>query len=137
VFHASLDGYCSTVQGLLDWFQVDLRVPELVLFRLIFCTVCVCVEIWPHVSCMSVSLLIPETSSHVCITSHPITSSHVPKEDEVVMYMWRMKLSCCRALDVSCFMFHTCTTTYTYVCKYIYTHTCMHVCIHTRTCMHV
>jgi len=28
-----LDGYCGTVQGLLDWFEVDLRFPELVLFR--------------------------------------------------------------------------------------------------------
>ena len=24
-----VDGYCSTVQGLLDWFEVDLGVPEL------------------------------------------------------------------------------------------------------------
>jgi hypothetical protein len=23
-----LDGYCSTVQGLLDWFEVDLGFPE-------------------------------------------------------------------------------------------------------------
>ena len=30
-----LDGYCSTVQGLLDWFEVDLGFPALVLFRLI------------------------------------------------------------------------------------------------------
>jgi len=26
---AFLDGYCSTVQGLLDWFEVDLGFPEL------------------------------------------------------------------------------------------------------------
>ena len=26
-----LDGYCSTVQGLLDWFEVDLGFPELFL----------------------------------------------------------------------------------------------------------
>jgi len=31
---AFLDGYCSTVQGLLDWFEVDLGSPELVLFGL-------------------------------------------------------------------------------------------------------
>ena len=30
-----LDRYCSTVQGLLDWFEVNLEFPELVLFRLI------------------------------------------------------------------------------------------------------
>jgi len=28
---AVLDGYCSIVQGLLDWFEVDLGFPELVL----------------------------------------------------------------------------------------------------------
>jgi len=34
-----LDGYCSTVQGLLDWFEVDLASPSFCLFRLIsvFC----------------------------------------------------------------------------------------------------
>ena len=35
VFTAFVDGYCSTVQGLFDWFEVDLGFPELVLFRLI------------------------------------------------------------------------------------------------------
>ena len=27
--HSFLDGYCSTVQGLLDWCEVDLGFPEL------------------------------------------------------------------------------------------------------------
>jgi len=40
VSHFFLDGYCSTVQGLLDWFEVDLGFPELVLFGLI-CVFCV------------------------------------------------------------------------------------------------
>jgi hypothetical protein len=31
--HSVLNGYCSTVQGLLDWFEVDLGFPELFLFR--------------------------------------------------------------------------------------------------------
>jgi len=30
------DGYCSTVQGLLDWFEVDLGFAKLRLFRLIY-----------------------------------------------------------------------------------------------------
>jgi len=30
---ACLDGYCSTVQDLLDWFEVDLGFTELYLFR--------------------------------------------------------------------------------------------------------
>jgi len=28
-----LDGYCSTVQDLLDWFEVDLGFTKLYLFR--------------------------------------------------------------------------------------------------------
>jgi len=31
--HAFLDGYCSTVQDLLDWFEVDLGFTKLYLFR--------------------------------------------------------------------------------------------------------
>ena len=27
--HTFFDGYCSTVQGLLDWFEVDLGFTEL------------------------------------------------------------------------------------------------------------
>jgi len=33
--HAFRDGYCSTIPDMLDWFNVDLGFPELVLFRLI------------------------------------------------------------------------------------------------------
>jgi len=39
-FESCFYGYCSTVQGLLDWFEVDLGFSELVLFRLI-CVLCV------------------------------------------------------------------------------------------------
>jgi len=28
-----LDGYCSTVQGLLDWFEVDLRFTKLLFIQ--------------------------------------------------------------------------------------------------------
>jgi len=35
-----LDGYFSTVQGLLDWFEVDLVFPELDFFQIDLCTVC-------------------------------------------------------------------------------------------------
>jgi len=30
-----LDGYCSTVQGLLDWFEVDLGFSELSFIQLV------------------------------------------------------------------------------------------------------
>jgi len=40
--HTFLDGYCSTVQGLLDWFEVDLGFTELFLMHMMACMfVCV------------------------------------------------------------------------------------------------
>jgi len=36
-----LDGYCSTVQGLLDWFEVDLGVTELLFIQIDLCVMCV------------------------------------------------------------------------------------------------
>ena len=42
------DEYCSTVQGLLDWFEVDLGFTKLRLFRWILCTVCYLVSFALH-----------------------------------------------------------------------------------------
>jgi len=36
-----LDGYCSTVQGLLDWFEVDLGFTEHLFIQIDFCVMCV------------------------------------------------------------------------------------------------
>jgi len=36
-----LDGYCSTVQGLLDWFEVDLGFAELSFIQIDLCVLCV------------------------------------------------------------------------------------------------
>jgi len=36
-----LDGYCSTVQGLLDWFEVDLGLNELLFIQIDLCVMCV------------------------------------------------------------------------------------------------
>ena len=37
---AFLDGYCSTVQGLLDWFEVDLGFTELSFIQIDLCVLC-------------------------------------------------------------------------------------------------
>ena len=37
---SSLDGYCSTVQGLLDWFEVDLGFTELSFIQIGLCVLC-------------------------------------------------------------------------------------------------
>jgi len=40
----SLDGYCSTVQGLLDWFEVDLEFTELLFIQIDLCALYVFVS---------------------------------------------------------------------------------------------
>jgi len=37
--HTFLDGYCSTVQGLLDWFEVDLGFTELLFIQIDLCVI--------------------------------------------------------------------------------------------------
>ena len=39
--HTPLDGYCSTLQGLLDWFEVDLGFTELLFIQTKACVLCV------------------------------------------------------------------------------------------------
>ena len=39
--HAFFDGYCSTVQGLLDWFEVDFGFTELSFIQIDLCVLCV------------------------------------------------------------------------------------------------
>jgi len=39
--HGFVDGYCSTVQGLLDWFEVDLGFTELLFIQIDLCVMCV------------------------------------------------------------------------------------------------
>jgi len=48
--YAFVDGYCSTVQGLLDWFEVDLGFTELSFIQIDLCVLCV------FVLCSRVSL---------------------------------------------------------------------------------
>ena len=41
VLQTFLDGYCCTVQGLLDWFEVDLGFTELLFIQIDLCVMCV------------------------------------------------------------------------------------------------
>ena len=41
IIHTFLDGYCSTVQGLLDWFEVDFGFTELSFIQIDLCVLCV------------------------------------------------------------------------------------------------
>jgi len=40
-----LDGYCSTVQGLLDWFEVDWGFTELLFMKIDLCALYVCNQV--------------------------------------------------------------------------------------------
>ena len=40
VWHVFLDGFCSTVQRLLDWFEVDLGFTELLFIQIRLCVLC-------------------------------------------------------------------------------------------------
>ena len=39
--HAFFDGYCGTVQGLLDWFEADFGFTELLFIQIDLCVLCV------------------------------------------------------------------------------------------------
>ena len=41
-YYPFLDGYSSTVQSLLDWFEVDLGFTELLFIQIDLCVMCVC-----------------------------------------------------------------------------------------------
>ena len=63
-----LDGYCSTVQGLLDWFEVDLGFTELLFIQIDLCVLCVFV-LYSRVSLSSCPFL-DILQSAVSCTSH-------------------------------------------------------------------
>jgi len=82
-----LDGYCSTVQGLLDWFEVDLGFPELFLFRLIcvlsvfFADVCLMTQCQHHFDVQPLSWarhdsFMCDTHTHVHVHAHARTYTH-------------------------------------------------------------
>ena len=52
----ALDGYCSTVQGLLDWFEVDLGFTELLFIQIDLCVLCVFVLYSPIYAYMIVCM---------------------------------------------------------------------------------
>jgi len=63
-----LDGYCSTVQGLLDWFEVDLGFTELLFIQIWYVT-------WLMYSCCGT----PVVSALCCIHGRYIADSFVAR----------------------------------------------------------
>jgi len=55
------DGYCSTVQGLLDWFEVDLGFTELLFIHVDLYVTCIFVLYITHVLWFIVCLFVAST----------------------------------------------------------------------------
>ena len=53
ICHTFFDGYCSTVQGLLDWFEVDLGSTKLLFIQTDLCVMCVLSLLTNHLSYFS------------------------------------------------------------------------------------
>ena len=70
-----LDGYCSTVQGLLDWLEVDLGFTELLFIQIDLCVLCVFVrtshrrrtEYYYHSGNFKVMHTSDEAEVHTCL----------------------------------------------------------------------
>jgi len=73
--HIFLDGYCSTVQGLLDWLEVDLGFTELLFIQIDLCVLCVFVrtshkrrtEYYYHSGNFKVMHTSDEAEVHTCL----------------------------------------------------------------------
>ena len=68
-----LDGYCSTVQGLLDWFEVDLGFTELLFIQIHLCVMCV-FSLLPSLTLLLSFLW----TSCICSYMNENDSCHVP-----------------------------------------------------------
>ena len=54
VWSTSLDVYCSTAQGLLDWFEVDLGFTELLFIQIDLCVMCTrASDVWSNIKFLS------------------------------------------------------------------------------------
>ena len=67
-----LDGYCSTVQGLLDWFDIDLGFTELLFIQINLCVLCVFL-LQPHANTSHTrkTHTKPPASTHLHSHPHP------------------------------------------------------------------
>jgi len=123
-----LDGYCSTVQGLLDWFAVDLGFTELLIVQIDLCvcgssptcayvvSVCLCL-VW--CVCVSVCLCVC-VSVCLCFCMYEYAQVSVSACVSVCLCVY---VSVCLCLGVSCCLsicrcecVSMCLVVYLYVC---------------------
>jgi len=94
-----VDGYCSTVQGLLDWFEVDLGFTELSFIQIDLCSLCVFV-LYSRVSLSSCSF----TRHYV----YEYIGGYQPVQDAITVF--RLRYVCMYACMTMCdyINFYTC-----------------------------
>jgi len=117
--HSSLDGYFSTVQGLLDWFEVDLGFTEPLLIHIDLCVMCVFV--------LYSLVLLSRQHSRRCHHTHP---PHTHKHKRTLTHTISLSLSISHAVSPSLSLTHT------HICRHRHrTHALTHT--HTHKNMHV
>ena len=97
VLHDFLDGYCSTVQGLLDWFKIDVEFAKLLFIQTDLCVLCVEVaEVASRVAmrvAVCCSVLRHDTDSPgTCETLRTITSTRTQTRSHVMMPVVVLKI---------------------------------------------
>ena len=67
VWSTSLDVYCSTAQGLLDWCEVDLGFTELLFIQIILCVMCTrASDVWSTIKFLSANVHLFTYIEKVC-----------------------------------------------------------------------
>ena len=77
--HSSFDGYWSTVQGLLDWFEVDLGFTELLFIQIDLCDMCVFVPYVTLAECHMWHLISYFDTPHFMCYTPESTRSYAPR----------------------------------------------------------
>jgi len=112
-----LDGYCSTVQGLLDWFEVDWGFSELLFIQINLCVTCVFILYSPLslsscpfldiLHCLPRAVGVPLESALNLVGCMSSCGTHAPF-DESSIFIWINNYT------------RTRTLTHTYLSIYIY-----------------
>ena len=119
---AVFDGYCSTVQGLLDWVEVDLGFTELLIIQIDLCVMCLFVLYLP-VSLSKIIIVCLHFAHTACVRMCICVRRCVRVHVNAHMY-----ICLCTCIRVCVCI---CTCIYTCICK------CVYVCVRVSMCVHI
>jgi len=116
VWHTFIDGYCSTVQGLLDWFEVDLGFTELLFIQIGLCVaVCFCSLYKCHISasvlqCVAVCCSVLQCVAVCC------SATSVPHNGTLSMALIQRPIRMSGSYEWDVTHSYECETTHSYNC---------------------